>query len=940
MAEIEKHKADKNDELIPKRDITKRPGDWFEAQKTSIGVRYQIIFGLTSTLSVIVFIIALIFSIIIGLLQVAFVALAVCATSPFVVVVLCFVFRSRLRLSPNDIPANQVWYVEKRRPFLHSVKTRFIEGAGDIRWLALDEVALPFMDEQRLIHGIEVKQVLTRDGSTVSAIVDIIGRFEPERRHMTRQQVTEIVNGGRDLMIRIIDYALHYIVRSAIRNGTYRMALQLPESRDDQRNIVAITEYIIANFANYPDVSSSAFTLLAVDYQPERPKNVEKQIERYRGYIEGISIGFNQAAENGRIPQVLFTQFATLRTLEGLPPRAQFPREAYKLDTSIAELFSDRGALTPVNANYQLPSPSMPEPIRPDVSKHIAMSDLPDTGEYVPKRVEEVEEKLPIDIDVRKPGMTPIRILHIEDEAGIRNIISDILDDLGESYELHGVASKDEAIQKLQDELFHILLCDIALKPVDPEGNTDVGGIEVIEELKAWGQLEHFRVIMNSKETQMMRRVMAGYRDVVDDFIPKTELDEHIFLAAVRKSADRLNVNFALRIGTNTHEWSNPGNYLYWLHKDLLIIGSGYPRVPSERRKISELVLLIMKLYKGQYEQVILEPLAHGDYPLSGKVRPILADQVESPSEWLQVGSHRDIKRVVDCFNKHIIQPGIVQHTSIASHERTPWLAGAVYTFPESVDSLQHLGEYFFEQSDPTLICQQISILFKSLENWYVGERRIFEEGNLTVYYLSALALPHNVSYYYLVHPQEQISEGDKVLVGSVDLEQIAGWRFRHPKPTKIRTHGNLLAQNVLLGTENRQMGLATIHLWDTFSTDWGHPLMDFTRLEMDLKLNVLPKQVNIETYRRAENMLTFNANHRPKDREILKLIACVRHIRSEAQQYLRSFGYHQDEYWCALLFNTFEFMSRNNDDTIRKRAAVSAGFLMQQLKLIKDRGV
>jgi CheY-like chemotaxis protein len=121
--------------------------------------------------------------------------------------------------------------------------------------------------------------------------------------------------------------------------------------------------------------------------------------------------------------------------------------------------------------------------------------------------------------------MTEIKkILVADDEAGIRNLLFDLLSDEGFNVTL----AKDgqESLDRMEDERFDLLITDINMPRID--------GVEVLRRMKKAGRLEKV-IVMSGRPSQLMIR-RADIPEVIVQLrkpFPATMLLEVIASASV-----------------------------------------------------------------------------------------------------------------------------------------------------------------------------------------------------------------------------------------------------------------------------------------------------------------------------------------------------------------------------------------------------------------------
>ncbi len=153
------------------------------------------------------------------------------------------------------------------------------------------------------------------------------------------------------------------------------------------------------------------------------------------------------------------------------------------------------------------------------------------------------------------------RVLVVDDLESWREELIETLQHDG----LHAdsASTATEALQRLNESLYHLLVLDIRLVDAD---HTNVDGISLLGELEKRGLSEATKVIMLSAHDtkEHMRTAFRDYK--VADFLSKDKFSKQIFLESVwRAFSEEVNINLALEIVTQPERIDRSYSLWKWM---------------------------------------------------------------------------------------------------------------------------------------------------------------------------------------------------------------------------------------------------------------------------------------------------------------------------------------------------------------------------------------
>jgi CheY-like chemotaxis protein len=306
------------------------------------------------------------------------------------------------------------------------------------------------------------------------------------------------------------------------------------------------------------------------------------------------------------------------------------------------------------------------------------------------------------------------RILVIDDDANWREEVTEILQ--REGYHVDTAATYEEALERVNDVNYHVLVVDIRMKETD---QTNEDGIKLLKELRERGSNEATQAIMLSAygTRERTRRAFREYQ--VADFLYKEEFNKQLFLDSVREVfLEKVEINLALDI--RWQEGTDPERAVH----NLEVEGTRIKHGTSLHSQITaELEDLLCRLFHTA-RNILVRPLRSGK---SGtgilRVQPFYATGGGGYEVVVKFGDSRPIEHEYDNF-KQFVQPflGSGHNTAIQEFRRTPRLGGIIYSLLDtSHDQLTEFGEFYYNSTSHQ-VCAVLDRLFQDTCGiWYTN---------------------------------------------------------------------------------------------------------------------------------------------------------------------------------------------------------------------------
>lgn len=529
-------------------------------------------------------------------------------------------------------------------------------------------------------------------------------------------------------------------------------------------------------------------------------------------------------------------------------------------------------------------------------------------------------------------------ILVMDDEAKWREELSNLL--RRSDYAVDTAATKADALEQVQKNLYHALILDIRM--VDPD-ESNAEGMDFLAELERLNLLDAVEIIMLSAygTKEQMRQAFRHYR--VADFQTKEDFSGRAFVESMHQLFDE------------KVQW-NKNLIIHWQGVDgpgevVVNVDIGKMRVKRDTNVQEQVAfelddLLRRLFYKA--ENVIVAPMVPGHSGASVlKVEPFYPTGKGEPVV-VKFGSFRVIEQEYHNYKKYV-EPfiGGGRHTSVMERRRTPILGGIVYSLLGAGNVQTQTLQEFYQRASVDEIRDVLNqLFFETCANWYTNRGHLHPY-DLTDDYQGLLGFT-----------TKNLKDARKRLTSVAGTERlcfsqtkndrsfpnpilaIEGPHFVRPAYISI-THGDLNDTNVLVDSEG--------HTWliDFFRTGQGHILRDIAELDSVIRLQALgPDEATLAERLAMEETLAecsrfsqverLPFNFPTENQALAKVFAICVHLRTIAQKIMAQNG-NDDiaEYHIALMYfalNTIRFYSLPKIQ--REHALLSASVLAEHLGL------
>lgn len=523
--------------------------------------------------------------------------------------------------------------------------------------------------------------------------------------------------------------------------------------------------------------------------------------------------------------------------------------------------------------------------------------------------------------------MTPDagKVLVIDNDDGWQVAMSSDLKEKG--FHVKTVGSFDDALNELNNSLFHLVVIDNHLSRNMPKG-----GMELLRRLKQLEISEAIEKILitSTPMTEDMREAFKEHD--VADFLSKDEYETPTFQQTVLEIFNRrVQANFNLEIiledGLSYDDLAG-------------VLAKHLPDEMELHRVVDEVKDLFCRLF-FKANTIVLRPMSPGH----GKTQVVRVSPFfeTGPGESVVVkfGDHQRINQEYENYVRYV--SGFLGHaTTILNMKRTPLLGGIVYSLVGTqLDKVEDFASFYLKSSVKDIEAVLDNLFSITCAKWYAGRGRM-EYCRLSEEYAQLLqfnganleeALTRNFPYYL---KKEQISFRDlgdtlnKSLINPVYAilnKKLSASSFI------CTTHGDLNANNILIDT-NKQTWLI-----DFYRTGEGHILRDCIELETFIKFAIMPGGDLKERYTFEEALLSVdrfsqvkNIQYTSPNEDYQKAFTIICKIRDLAKNLVNP----DDDcrqYYIGLLFfsvNTIRFYTLPK--VSRLHALMSAGMLCDKL--------
>ena len=530
-----------------------------------------------------------------------------------------------------------------------------------------------------------------------------------------------------------------------------------------------------------------------------------------------------------------------------------------------------------------------------------------------------------------------VRILVVDDLEKWRKQLLETLKRAG--FYTDSASTASEALQRLNEAFYHILVLDIRLVDIDP---TNEEGIGLLGELDRRGLSEATKVIVLSAygTQEQMRTAFKNHK--VADFLSKDEFNTRVFLETVRQVLlEEVRINLSLAI--HWQQVSDPEQAV----ANLEIDGERIKRNKPFRGLIAlELDDLLCRLFNDA-ESVLVRPLTEGQSTTGVlKAQPFYSSG-GGRAVVVKFGDFRRIEEEYANFKK-FVKPfiGGGRNSTVLDVRRTSHLGGIAYSLLGAGNELLEDFGNFYQRASISEILETLDRLFlDTCGAWYANIGRL-QPYNLTEEYQHVLGFTAEKLDHALAELQRVVHGRQKLYFKSLESDRT----FTNPflgimEPPFIRstyacpTHGDFNHQNLLVDSSG--------HTWliDFQRTNRGHILRDVAQLDSEIRLVLLAAEeatleerclmeevlCSIEHFSQLEDLMT---RYSTQNKAMAKAYASVVHLRTLARKLVAQNPADDiSEYFIALLYyamNTTRFSGLPSGQ--REHALLSASILADRI--------
>ncbi len=312
------------------------------------------------------------------------------------------------------------------------------------------------------------------------------------------------------------------------------------------------------------------------------------------------------------------------------------------------------------------------------------------------------------------------RVLIVDDDPEWQKNLVQYLE--REGFHAEAASSAAEALQRLQEALYHLIVLDLQLG----QGNAmNREGFNLLAELKQRGLTEAINVVLLSAHSTP-ELIREAFRDhAVADFLNKETFEASEFIKNIRNAfVNNGNTNLALDIiwqGGSSALQAVAGLDLQWQ--------STAQESEMRQRMAYELEDLLARLF-CEAESIIVRPLAPS---LSRSGAGVLSVQPfygagGGHTVVVKFGAYSKIQQEAQCF-KQFVRPYVAggRSTVIEDVRRTPRLGGIIYSLLGAANDTWTDFAQFYRHNSAAMVRSAIHRLFEdTCGAWYANPGRFF----------------------------------------------------------------------------------------------------------------------------------------------------------------------------------------------------------------------
>lgn len=520
------------------------------------------------------------------------------------------------------------------------------------------------------------------------------------------------------------------------------------------------------------------------------------------------------------------------------------------------------------------------------------------------------------------------KILIVDDLPDVRSTASGILRDAG--YFTRAAASRQEALNVLENERFHIAILDVRLDESD-EDNRD--GMELMRQINHCYPSVAVIIMTGYADAQIVRQSLEPVNGKQPAYCVVFKEEMSLLPEKARNAfQDALHLNLNLTI-------EDPQNCIEQLAKHIRFLNG--KTLPAE-----DIALQIREIFCTLFRECEKINLGHMQQGFSGaavfQVTPTYPVKGEGQAVVVKIGNRQEINAEIGNYEKYV--KGIVGGHRIPEALRsaqTQDLGGILYSFIGLGGETENFAGYYQRNWLNDLLPVLDNLYRETLFPLKDKTGRVKENCDLRAFYMQHLHLTEEK----LQRIADGIREGQAIFTERAD----GAWQFgteRLPDPLRYARgasfradgffttiHGDLNGQNILLDP-NRATWLIDF----LTTTDDGHLLQDYAALETDLRFRLTPKSgVHLDALLQWErgcfedNLLAAPNLPAIYDHPgLLKAHRIMIHIRTLAAQ---TTAYSERAYLIALFFNSLRAATyKEASDLTRNHALYCAAKIANRL--------
>ena len=540
------------------------------------------------------------------------------------------------------------------------------------------------------------------------------------------------------------------------------------------------------------------------------------------------------------------------------------------------------------------------------------------------------------------------RVLIVDYDQHWRETLMDVF--LKENMYVQAVSSVEQALNKLNEDFFHLIILDIQMVK-DEKGIKET--FYFLENLISIGINNVIKVIILTEHANNDTMKIAFREYQVADFLFKKEYDTSTFIEDVQRVfIKEPQNNFVLKIDWQGYSGSEQ------IVRNHLWNDSSLNLRPALLHKVAaELEDLLCQLF-FQAERITVRPLLDSPNMTSSLlVEPLYSTEFNNNimsfkghNVVIKLGSVKKIEEEYRYFKEYVetfIDRG--RNISVLNVARTPLLGGIMYSLARgNNDQWEDFGKFFLNADIRQIEEILHEIFFHTCRTWYANSGSL-QTHNLTKDYQQLFGFTFEDLGFLVSNHLKSVQAKNFLYFSSLTTQRRL---FTNPlKVCATRsfifstyvciTHGNLNQHNILV-ENNKQVWLV-----DFQHTSPGHILRDVSQLDTTIRFHLLRAEdatlderlameealCSVDRFSQVEQLVdTFST----ENKVILKVYNTVVCLRRLARMLIMSNpADDMSEYYVALLYNSLHTLGISALSVVqREHALLCASILAERLGL------